>query len=374
MYQRVVFVTPTALAHGHDALTKASLAASLARLLGIDYGGAVEPCRTNVEGAYAVPGDTLTLDQAHGLGIHGPHQLFGGVVPRPFVATKIITHPLITADAAAPDGWAPAFAESVAPVVLEGWSAFTAADARQACSRLLQAGSVRIKDAGGVGGSGQAVVRDLRQFDNLLESPEFAGAWRGGGLVLERNLRQVRTVSVGQAWVGPWLISYHGEQRLTRNRFGKEVYGGSSLHVVRGDFDALLREPLSDGQRLAVEQAVLYHRAALAAFDGLYASRSNYDVVQGVDDGGVWRSGVLEQSWRIGGASGAEIAALHALRERPALHRVKASTHEIHGEDATVPPGAELHYDAHDERVGRLLKYALVEDHGDARGRGPDPG
>lgn len=365
MYERVVFIAPAALPDGHDALTKASLAASLARLLDIDYAGAVEPTRAAVAGAYAVPCDTLTLQQARALGIDAEHDLFGGVVPLPFVATKTITHALIGADAAAPDGWTPAFAEQVAPVVLEGWSAFSAADARQACGRLLPQGSVRLKDAGGVGGSGQAVVSDLQQFDALLDSPEWAEACRAG-LVLERNLNQVKTVSVGQVHVGQWLISYHGVQRLTRNRAGHEVYGGSTLHVVRGDFEALLREPLDERLRLAVEQAMTYHRAALSSFDGFYGSRSNYDVVQGVDDGGTWRSGVLEQSWRIGGASGAEIAALQALRDRPALRWVEASTHEIHADDATAPAGAQVHYDAVDTRVGKLLKYALVQDHGDA--------
>jgi Protein of unknown function (DUF3182) len=165
--------------------------------------------------------------------------------------------------------------------------------------------------------------------------------------------------------VAGWQLSYHGRQRLTRNPRGKEVYGGSSLHLVRGDFDALLRLELPDALRTAIEQALVYHRAALATFSGMFASRCNYDVVQGLDDAGVWRSGVLEQSWRIGGASGAEIAALHAFRDHPGLRWVDASTHEVHADGVSLPQGAQVHFDGHDAQAGRLIKYAFVEACGD---------
>jgi len=364
MRERVVFLPSDVRPQGHDVSTKASLAASLARLLGADYAGSVEPAPGCAVGAYVVPCETLTLHEARQLGIGDADDLFGGVVPRPFVATKVITHPLVAADAQAPSGWMPAFAHRVADVVLDGFSVFGVGDARRACARLLQGGSVRVKDAAGVGGSGQAVVADLQQFDALLASKDFAGPWPGG-LVLERNLHQVRTVSVGQVRVGRWQLSYHGRQRLTRNHRGAEVYGGSRLHLVRGGFEALFRTDLADAPRRAIQQALVYHRAAFSSFDGLFASRSNYDVAQGLDDAGVWRSGVLEQSWRIGGASGAEIAALHVLRDHPTLRWVQASTHEVYGEDAVAPPGAQVHFDARDARLGRLLKYTLVEAHGD---------
>jgi len=362
---RVVFVPGDASPQGHDAITKASLAVSLARLMGMQYGGSVElsACSAGPKD-YVVPCETLSCAQAQCLGIGDADRLFGGVVPEPFVATKTITHPLLAPGARAPAGWLPDFAARVAPVVLEGCSTFDPADARRACRQLLAGGTVRLKDAAGVGGSGQAVVTSLAQFDDLLAGGDFADAWRSG-VVLERNLQRVQTVSVGQVRVEGWLLSYHGQQRLTRNLFGKEVYGGSTLHFVCGDFDALLHADLPAERRLAIEQARTYHRAALACFDGLMASRSNYDVAQGVDDLGVWRSGVLEQSWRIGGASGAEIAALHLFRERPTLRWVQASTHEVRGDDARLPPGAELHYEGPDGHGGRLLKYSTVDGHGD---------
>src|SRR5262249_10842145 len=48
-------------------------------------------------------------------------------------------------------------------------------------------------------------------------------------------------------------------------------------------------------------------------------------LAQGVDNEGQWRSGVLEASWRSGGASTAELAALAAFVESRGLQVVEAS-------------------------------------------------
>ena len=105
----------------------------------------------------------------------------------------------------------------------------------------------------------------------------------------------------------------------------------------------------------------------MECFPGMFASRRNYDVIQGTDAAGRRRSGVLEQSWRVGGASGAEIAALEAFRAEPALRAVRASTVEDYGEAAPPPPpGATVYFRGVDERVGPITKYATVEPHGDA--------
>jgi hypothetical protein len=140
-----------------------------------------------------------------------------------------------------------------------------------------------------------------------------------------------------------------------------EVYGGSTLTVVRGDFDELLRLDLPPEVRTSVTQARVYHAAALASFAGMFASRCNYDIAQGYDDREQWRSGVLEQSWRMGGASGAEIAALDAFKSDPDLRVVRASTTEIYGEPAALPADATVYFSGTDRRVGRLTKFARLE-------------
>lgn len=364
MHDRVVFHSRRGLASRHDGLTKARLAERLAELLGLDYAGVHSTARAPDGGrTYYVPDDSVHAQDAMELGIHGPADLFGGVVPENFVATKVITHALARADSAAPQGWSTAFADRVREVVLPGHSAFSADDARRAGSRLLEDGAVRLKAAAGVGGNGQHVIERMADLEAHLRSFDPAEL-RRHGVVLERNLNAVQTCSVGQVQVGAWRLSYHGRQRLTRDHAGRSVYGGSTLRLVRGGYAELLATPLQDEVRTAVEQAVVYHEAAMQEFPGLFASRCNYDVAQGIDDAGQWRSGVLEQSWRIGGASGAEIAALQAWMEQPGLAWVDASTCELYEPDPALPAGAQVLYDGTDPQVGRLVKYAIVDGHG----------
>jgi hypothetical protein len=180
-------------------------------------------------------------------------------------------------------------------------------------------------------------------------------------LVLEENLEDVTTYSVGQVRVADLVATYWGTQRLTFDGAGEAVYGGSDLVVARGGFDALLALGPSEEARCAVDQARAYDAAAGACFEGLFASRRNYDVAQGRDAQGRRRAGVLEQSWRLGGASTAEVGALEAFRADPDLAAVRASSMEVHGDGAEPPPHAAVYFRGIDERLGPLLKYAVVE-------------
>jgi len=79
---------------------------------------------------------------------------------------------------------------------------------------------------------------------------------------------------------------------------------------------------------------------------------------------------VLEQSWRIGGASGAEVAALEALQADPDLEVVRACTVERYGAGVPVPDDATLYFCGIDEQLGMITKYARLEGHGDLRAQG----
>ena len=118
---------------------------------------------------YVVPDVTIaSLAAARALSIRGEEDLFGGVVPFPFVAAKTITHPLIDPAAVAPPGWRSDFPERVRAVTLPGWSAFSPGDVRAAGRRLLQGGDGRIKPASGIGGAGQSVARDKAELEAQL--------------------------------------------------------------------------------------------------------------------------------------------------------------------------------------------------------------
>ncbi|MGE4476652.1 MAG: DUF3182 family protein [Stutzerimonas sp.] len=348
----------------HERSVHAALAERLADLLGYHYGGDYRPGTVPGGHIYLVPSGTIVGSQeARELGLEAETDLFGGFVPHPFVQTKAITHPLVRSEADAPVGWSRDFCAQVRDSVLPGYSAFTRDDARDAGLRLLHEGPVRIKPVRATGGRGQVEIHDVAALDQALAELDEREL-ETYGLVLESNLAQVTTFSVGQVQVGDQLASYYGTQCLTPDNNGQQVYGGSDLVVVSGDFDALLRCDLDEATRLAVEQARVYDRAARSCFRGLVASRRNYDIARGMDARGRACSGVLEQSWRIGGASGAEIAALQALRADPD-RVVHAATRELYGESQAIPPDAEVLFRGEDSEIGFVTKCVVVR-HGSA--------
>lgn len=358
----VVALHSGAAQNSHDAVSRRNVARRLASYLG--YGFDLERTPNREGSPYLVPADALLLEEARELGVHDRDDLFGGVVPQPFVATKSIVHPLGSPDAFAPAGWSAAFTTAVRPVVLDGETAFSRKDAVASIDRMLRGGVVRLKRATGIGGRGQFVVRGVDEGRAALASLD-EGELAEYGVVVEQNLSDVTTFSVGQVEVGGVRASYWGTQRTVRNHAGHEVYGGSTLHVARGGFPELLALAMPEDARRAVEQSWCFDEAAAAHYPGLMASRRNYDVAFGRDSEGGWRSGVLEQSWRIGGASAAEVLALEVLRGDPACPEVCASTVESYGIEP-VPDHAFVYYDGDDGRGGRLRKFAYVEGNADA--------
>lgn len=357
--------TPAATERSHERASRTWVAQRLAALKRYEYGGEYDPDTRYGGKLYFVPNDTLIgVETARELGIEDEADIFGGVVPHPFIATKAITHSLVSPDAFAPEGWSDTFATRVRDAVFPGYSAFTARDARVAAKRVLERGTARVKLARGIGGMGQQVIASLEELDELLERVG-ADALRRDGIVIEWNLDYVITYSVGQVRVAGLKASYCGTQRTTPNAHSVEVYGGSDLLVVRGGFEALQDVELTPEARLAVEQARKYDAAAFGEFPGFLASRRNYDVAQGYNSEGKRCSGVLEQSWRIGGASTAEVAALEVFRKEPEVRAVHASTVEVYGA-AEIPPHAIVQFNGEDEHTGRIAKYALVEPYADA--------
>lgn len=340
----------------HDAAIQHVLGEKMAALLAIPFLGWQRPGER--QDCYWVPDDTVTSEQSRlDLGIADAEDFFGGAVPHAFMATKAISHPLIDMPARAPEGWCTAFHQRVASAVLQGYTVFDLQDARRAATLLLRDGPVRVKAVRGKAGRGQSLITDEAQLAACLAGQD-AGEVAQWGLVIEEHLQKVATYSVGQVTVAGITASYFGTQRLTEDDDHQEVYGGSELTVVRGDYQALQSLPLDAAARQAISQAQRYEQAALACF-GLIASRRNYDIAQGLGADGRPRSGVLEQSWRLGGASAAELFAVQALLGNPQLHCLRASTYESFGDDA--PVGAHLLQRCQVKPHGTLSRYVKVE-------------
>lgn len=295
--------------------------------------------------AYVVPSDTLSVDQACALGIQWIDQFFGGIVPFPFVGTKLVSHPLVTVHASAPEGWRHQHPHRLSGVVVPGWGAFSITDLHEAAARLLGDGAIRLKLGAGRGGGQQWVVSDLASLKALIDKEASLVAGIEAGVVVERELIRQTTLSVGHVILPTLSLSYMGYQREARDGQGASHYGGSRLCCSRGSLSMLLSSLDDPRERLAVEQASAYHDAMLEAFPELVISRANYDVIQGFDARGDWHSGVLEQSWRIGGASPAEVVAAEVLSSGRGKH-VEVAYIECYEADALAPEGAEIVYPA----------------------------
>ncbi|WP_432261309.1 DUF3182 family protein [Cupriavidus sp. TMH.W2] len=224
----------------HHGTTLANIARKVAEIAGLPFAGSYTMPDARQPVPYLVPAHTLVgRELADALGVQCEGDLFGGLVPHAFVATKAITHGLVAPGAAAPPGWSDAFVQRVVGATLPGFAAFALSDARIAALRLLALGPVRLKDTRGAGGLGQWVVDSEHALDEALAAltPERV---ESHGLVVERDLDAPQTYSVGKLALAGLQACYCGTQWLTAHNRGQQVYGGSRLTVVRGGFDALL--------------------------------------------------------------------------------------------------------------------------------------
>lgn len=198
------------------------------------------------------------------------------------------------------------------------------------------------------------MVRSEEELAQALSSIPDAAMARG--LVIERHLVRSRTLSLGNSRLPGLEISYCGRQRTTTDHTGSEVYGGSVLNVFNGPPEAMLREAMCEGISGSFDAWLHYDRVIRQSY-GVVASRCNYDVIEGVDSSGRHYVGVLEQSWRFGGASMAEVLALDHFARYPGDSWVSAETVEIYGA-CVVPDDAVISWKAGDPRTP--TKYARV--------------
>lgn len=346
----------------HETTVQEAISRHIAALLNCEFRGNRDDLQARHGDCYYVPADTL-VGCPHGLlSDLGEEDFFGGVVPARWVGTKVISHPLWHPDSVAPPGWSHSFMEQAGECVLKGYSVFSLDDALECGTFLLERGPIRLKLPEFKAGKGQLLITNAMELHLALAgmSPQ---AIANTGLVIEEHITGVMTYSVGQINVNGLTASYVGTQGLTTNNEGEQVYGGSRLLIARGGYDQLLELPLSARTATAISQARTYEQAALDAFDGLVLSRRNYDVAQGINAAGEFVSGVLEQSWRIGGASSAEIFGLSHLCENLSVPHVLASSIELYGEHVSVPEGAEVLYQGCDADVGPITRCVMVSEY-----------
>ncbi|WP_154589921.1 DUF3182 family protein, partial [Bordetella pertussis] len=116
----------------HERASLRALGLDIAELLGCEYADALPAAARDPRlRVYYVPARTLLDGRALALGIQGPDDLFGGVAPHGFVATKAITHALPHDGCAAPAAWSRELGARLSDCVLPGCTVFALDEARQ---------------------------------------------------------------------------------------------------------------------------------------------------------------------------------------------------------------------------------------------------
>src|SRR5438067_12575130 len=119
----VVYLSPTGkpLRRAHQRTLLEEDAKTIARLKSCEFAGYYRNELAGTGTLFFVPDQTLLLEEAQTLGIHGPEDVFGGIVPHRFVTTKSISHQLVSSSAFRPDGWSEAFSTAIRDAVLCGY-------------------------------------------------------------------------------------------------------------------------------------------------------------------------------------------------------------------------------------------------------------
>lgn len=338
----------------HVVASVEAIAARLAKLTGARLGSTAQHF-DDADRTFFVPTFSLIRQSHPEL---DANQFWGGCVDQEFMTTKLATHPAWAEEDALPTGWKPQFARDLEGAALIGFSVFSYDHAARAGAFLLDKRKIRLKDPYASGGKKQSVVQNNHELEAFLRSLPESDFSRG--MVIEEDIENSSTYSVGQISLTGLTMSYLGRQYSANDRSGESVYAGSRLYVVRGDWEALrtrLRMPVA---HRIIESARRYDSAAEQHF-GLVASRKNYDVLVGpvTEDG--FCCGVLEQSWRVGGASPAEILALEALTADNSVSALKVVVRETYGAAPQLAADDFVVYAGEDDQGQPLHKYARIE-------------
>ncbi|KAB2697557.1 DUF3182 family protein [Ochrobactrum sp. Kaboul] len=338
----------------HNVASVEALAARLAKL----SGSSLSPSSQNfddVDGTFFIPTVSLIRKSHPEL---DANQFWGGCVDQEYMTTKLATHPAWNEEDELPAGWKPQFAKDLGSAALAGFSVFSHDHAARAGAFLLDKSKIRLKDPYASGGKNQCVFENNHELDVFLQSLSQSEITKG--MVIEEDVENSSTYSVGQVSLAGLTASYLGRQYIAHDPMGESVYAGSRLYVVRGGWDELLLRLRMPVAHRIIEGARRYDMAAGEHF-GLVASRKNYDVLVGpiTEDG--FCCGVLEQSWRVGGASPAEILAVEAMIGDQSILALQVLARETYGAAPRFEINDFIVYVGQDDTGQPLHKYARIE-------------
>lgn len=200
-------------------------------------------------------------------------------------------------------------------LVLPGYSIFDTANLSEvyiAAEQLFAKGltSLRLKEAAASDMAGQYPFTSLTELDSILQG-SYAGQIPARGLVIEANLQNPTTVSVGEIKLSGKKFTTIAQQ-IDIKHDGRTKFGGAKVQVLAGS----LEENSTSSCWSGIHQAAQFKRLQEELL-GLQATRISYDIVSGtiVMNNGQSQvcSGITDITGRVGGTDIASQLAIAKL-------------------------------------------------------------
>lgn len=284
---------------------------------------------------YYVLSKPIDFEVAYLLGIKSKDDFFGGVFEDKRQAAKHMLHVGVGTDY--PNYYSLEFAENVNDYVLPGFTVFSLEEAYIAYQRLRDLGynSIRLKNPCCSDSQGQKTIGEVSEVDLFVQ--ESIGDL-SEGMVMECALDDPNNLSVGCFELNGDTYCYVGFQSEVVYQ-GRRCYGGTDMYVTKNNFDILknvfeTRSVPVDFRDIIEGFNVLRHSYNQI---GAMITRFNIDYLYGFVDG-VLKSGFVDPSFRVGGATPGEIESVELLDR----------------DDKIVNAQVRLHYDP-DTEIKRSL-------------------
>lgn len=331
--------------HGYYFQRNGRVAREIATILGRPFYGEIAlDSLVSAKEHYVVPVKTIRKEEAMALGLNDAGDFYGVVVDHLGHVGKAILHE--TKEAKTPKFYSKMFAAMVEDLVLPGATAFSFEQALEAGVELTgRFGQTRLKQTDKSDGQGQFEIKNSRDLERALNEVGEAEV-QSKGIVLEPNLMNRITISVGFAQIGEEKFGTLVEQRNdidpddSRDRFL-----GGYLVVARGGMEKLLPLCSSETERRAVRTATKF----VDKYSGLdpIISRISLDYLVGETVRGRQSlAGITDITGRLGGNCPALVLAIKEMKNRPELTHMRGETRlNYTGKPLAFDEGAEVFID-----------------------------
>lgn len=304
-------------------------AKEIARYMGLPY---TEQIDGRNEAVYTVPAVTLDPSRAKSFVAKTVDDFYGTKVEYLGHVGKAILHPVF--GKAVPSFYSSKFAQVVTDYTLPGYSVFTPEAAIEAY-RQFPCRETRVKLTNESDGLGQFTVKSEMELTKILKDldPKMI---KTEGLVLEPNLRDATTISVGYIILGSLPYSFIAHQKNDIAEDGRNRYLGARVLICKGGLRGLnLLPSLNSEEREAVAKADGFNEAY--GYFNPVASRLSFDCLFGQTENGESLSGITDITARLGGTCPALVLAVNKLKIAPTGSVVLADVNLNYNPDGPKP-------------------------------------